>query len=237
MENIEEVNKSEEIKRRIEENKITNYEDDSRSDSYTYKLRLRREKLKREKLEAIKKLFFEYLKFYNENYPASTHDIEWNDPEITFMIDVGLDFEEALDNLSEKELYDIHTILDYSRRETDHISIKERDTYLLTDAMITKRIPGWSILAKIEKIKEKQQKDNREIKQLEKLYITEKKEYLTKKQDQKEVLEVPEEPVKKEFLCEIPGCDKVCASKAGLNSHMRGHKKETEFRSGSLVES
>ena len=46
-----------------------------------------------------------------------------------------------------------------------------------------------------------------------------------------------EEPVKKEFLCEIPGCDKVCASKAGLNSHMRGHKKEGEFRSGSLVES
>lgn len=236
MENTEEINKSEIVKREIEEHKIEAFEDDTRPISYTYKQRIAREKVYEVRIEKAQKIFFDYLKFYNENYPESTHDIEWSDKKFSLNINKTLDFEVILDKLSEEELYRVHNILAYSKKESFSGSMKEYNDYLDVDAMITKRIPGWNILQKIEKLKEKQQKDIREIEKLKRLYIDEKKEFLLKK----EVTEEIQKEQKKEFLCEL--CGKACTNKAGLTSHMRGHKNgngtknNISYKSGTLTQ-
>ncbi len=128
-------------------------EAEKRARSYTLSQIKKKEDLKLAKSENAMKLFKEYLKYYNENYPKSKFEICWDfdDEDIEL---IGDDFEDLLDSFTDVQLYKIHYIGLYSFIEINLRSVKSRDSNSLAINMIKRRLSEKSDRVQLNELEE-----------------------------------------------------------------------------------
>lgn len=197
---------------------MENKTDDYRPESYT-RVQIERRQAEHDKqYKDAEELFFRYLEYYEANYPNSKKNIEWNHKKASFNIKEG-NFEETLDKCSELELYNILTVLDYTRKEEFAGNMKEHTAHLNARALITNRIPGFKLQEKLTQMKNEQHVRELEITKLEKQIEEKRLEFAeTHKDDKGEELQTDI------FVCSV--CGRQCASSSGLSSHQRYNHPE-----------
>ena len=165
---------------------------DERSTSYTLSNINRRKALAEAKLEGFRKTILKAMEYYNLEYPKSTRNIEWTQPKVKISVDLGDDVDEFLGKCSEKELFGLREIIEYTRRETLR-KVSEHEQYQLTGAYIKKMIPGIVYIEQLEDIKEKESEILREKAKYEKLIAEERRMFNEVKVEVIEEIKVPED--------------------------------------------